>query len=107
MGEQQTAVLVGRSGKTYSYGVYALGTSWHKTGGNYAFAKRGVRWVWEPVYIGETDDLSTRLPNHEKWPCALWYQATHILARVNNDSVARLTEEADLRNSYYPPCNEQ
>ena len=99
-----TASWTGKSGKTYSYTVYGIGTDWHDVGGNYIFAKL-VSGRWAAVYIGETQSFKDRLPNHEQLPCVRRNGGTHIHAHINSDAQARLNEEADLLGNNQPPCN--
>ena len=59
----------GSSGKAYKYWIYKIGTQFKDEPGNYVFAKETSPKRWSPVYIGETDSLARRIPNHEKLPC--------------------------------------
>jgi hypothetical protein len=94
----------GKSGRMYAYEVYSINTDWKDVPGNYIFAKINGS-SWKPVYIGQTDSFSNRLPNHEKRPCAERNGATHIHAHVNRDNQSRLNEEQDLINNWNPVCN--
>jgi len=94
----------GKSGKMYAYEIIPVNASWNDVPGNYIFAKRNGS-SWMPVYIGQTDSFSDRLPNHEKRPCAGRNGATHIHAHVNKNDQSRLSEERDLIANWYPVCN--
>ncbi len=101
----QTVNWKGQSGSTYQYTVYGINSSWNKRPGNYIFAKVDGQ-VWRAVYVGQCDDFSNRLPNHEKRACAKKNGATHIHAHVNdNGEEVRKAEEADLVPALQPPCN--
>ena len=76
--------------------------------GNYVFAKQQANGTFTAIYIGETEDLGTRLADHERRPCAIKNGATHILVRANNGGEqARLREEAELIAHCKPVCNVQ
>ena len=103
----------GTSGKLYKYGIYTIGTELKAEAGNYIFAKKRPigeraplsREEWTPLYIGETEDLSTRFGNHHKKACTRKYGATHIYAHHNSSAPVRLAEEADLIEQWDPICN--
>ena len=97
----------GASGKTYKYYVYPFGHALLAEAGNYIFAKNaGNQWV--PLYIGETDNLDSRVSTHEKRDCVRQNGVTHIHAHLTpgNRSI-RLAEETDIRGNYNTPCNDQ
>lgn len=73
--------------------------------GNYMFVKQ-TNMGWVPVYIGESDDLRVRLPNHPEWQNARMHGATHIMAHTTPaGDGARKSEEADLISRWNPPLN--
>lgn len=46
-------------------------------GAVYIFARDdGTKWT--ALYIGQTEELGTRISGHEKWTCAREMGATHI-----------------------------
>lgn len=106
MAEAPTINWPGKSGKTYKYEIYPINTTFKAEAGNYIFAKETQSNQWTPIYIGETEDLSTRFDNHHKMDCIERQKATHIHAHLNSDKDARLTEEADLIAKWNPPCND-
>lgn len=95
----------GKSGKTYEYYVYPIGSNFKEESGNYIFCKLNAAGQWAPQYIGQTNNLNQRLGAHEKEACAKRNGATHIHARLNSTEAARLAEEKDLIQHYNPPCN--
>ena len=108
MGNAPSVTWPGKSGQKYEYSVYPLGTSFKEIPGNYIYAKKTQAGLWSPCYIGQTDNLSERLGNHEKEPCAKRQGATHIHVHGNgNGERTRKAEEADLIVNYKPPCNDQ
>ena len=97
----------GKSGKTYLYGIYPIGTSFVAKGGSYIFCKKNNANKWAPQYIGQTNDLNERLGDHEKEACAKRNGATHIHVRLNTTKANRLAEEKDLITNFKPSCNTQ
>jgi len=98
----------GKSGKSYTYHVYPIGTSLKADAGNYIYAKLNAKNQWAPLYIGETDDLDSRVATHEKRECVKRNGGTHIHAHLTDgDRSVRLAEETDIRNNFDTPCNEQ
>ena len=95
----------GASGKEYLYDIYPIGTNWNDEPGNYIFAGVFEPHKWTAIYIGETESFKDRLPNHNELPCIRRNGGTHIHARINRDSQARLNEEADLLANNKTPCN--
>ena len=95
----------GQSGVVYQYEVYPLNATFSAVPGNYIFARLEGN-QWRPLYIGESQDLSERISNHNEWPCVRRHGVTHIHAHVNNGGQAvRRAEEADLLARFSPPCN--
>lgn len=101
----ETVTLQGASGKVYSYWFYPLGTQLKAAGGNYAFAYRDRFGRWVILYVGQTNDLSSRFDDHHKLPLARYFGATHLLAHLNANELARLSEERDLIRQLAPRCN--
>src|SRR5689334_12125851 len=98
----------GVSGRSYRYWFYPIGHPLQPKPGNYIFAKVNQNNAWEPIYIGETDDLDTRVATHEKRERARLHGATHIHAHLSpSERSVRLDEETDLRNNFATPCNDQ
>jgi len=96
----------GASGRGYTY--YAIDTGLQSKPGNYVFAKRSQSGGWIPVYIGQTEDLESRLSGHEKLPCVKRNGGTHIHAHISSaDAKVRRAEEADLLAKHDPPCNKE
>ena len=98
----------GSSGKTYQYWIYKIGTPFKDEPGNYIFVKQTSPNKWSPIYIGETDSLARRIPNHEKLPCVERNGGTHICVHTSSSNeTARRSEESDLLNKWNPPCNRE
>lgn len=108
MTETTTINWPGLSGREYKHWIHPIGASFKEEPGNYIFAKQTTPGHWVPCYIGQTDNLSQRLGDHEKEACARRNGATHIHAHTTpgGESVRR-AEERDLILRWKPVCNEQ
>ena len=99
----------GASGTSYKFSVFDLRVQWNKVGGIYVMAQRtymagsSVR----ALYIGRTNDFSIRMPQHEKWPDALFYGANEVHAMVVSTAEVRSRIEEDLIVGQAPILNEQ
>lgn len=81
-------------------------TTWNAVAGLYIFAYyNGQHWI--AVYVGQTEDFSTRIPNHEKWDSARRLGATHIHAKVVPQAATRDTLEQRLIEYLQPVLNVQ
>jgi len=97
----------GTSGKKYKYWIYKIDTTFEAVAGNYVFARNIDQKYWQPVYIGQTSDLSERFDDHHKMPCIKQEEATHIHVHKSSDNEAeRLAEESDLVKKWNPICND-
>ena len=106
-----TIEFTGKSGKKYQFYVYELNTSFNKEGGNYVFTKRTTKQdgsgSHDIIYIGKTEDLSTRFQNHHKEDCISKHGANRICIRqVDSENERDLTEK-DLIKNYNSVCNDQ
>jgi hypothetical protein len=104
------APFSGTSG-SYEFEVYPLNTTFNAVGAVYVFTKRTVdasgRGTHALIYIGQTDSLADRIPNHEKLPCIRQYGANCICVHRDETEPSRLEKETDLRAAFRTPCNEQ
>lgn len=106
MANEGTILWSGKSGEKYSYWIYKIGYAFASSPGNYVFARETESKTYQPVYIGQTSDLSERFDNHHKMPCIKRNGATHICAHKNSSGeTARQDEESDLIENYNPVCN--
>ncbi|QQE10742.1 hypothetical protein JD969_14710 [Planctomycetota bacterium] len=100
----------GATGKSYTYYVHPiseLNTFNPNQAGNYIFAKLDTNNLWDPVYVGQTEDFKERFGDHEKLLCATRNGATHIHLHINNSAHDRIQEETDIRHNFTTPCNMQ
>jgi hypothetical protein len=75
---------------------------------NYIMVRREFDGRRTALYIGQSGDFSTRLPNHEKFAAAqrLGADELHLHFLANSPS-ERFRIETDLRNGHNPSLNEQ
>ena len=75
---------------------------------NYVFVRRDRYGDCLPIYIGETGDMRTRMPDHEKLPAAFDLGANEIHVHLLANSIAhRIAVETDLRRGHWTPLNWQ
>ena len=84
----------------------ATPSSIQNVAGNYMFV-RPTNNGWVPVYIGIADDLSSRIPFHDRWSDAAAAGATRVMGHTNSDAAKRSSEERDLIGYWNPPLNIQ
>lgn len=95
----------GFSFKVYSHFVYEWTHTFRQGPGNYILCSIDANDIWDPIYIGETCDLSKLFHNHPKMQCVMAVGATHIHAHTNKrGEQARLNEKQDLIYIYDPIC---
>jgi hypothetical protein len=110
MPKLSNVTFTGASGKAYNFEVYPIGTVFNDVGGVYAITKRYRNnqggYSHDVIYLGETEDLSTRFNNHHKADCFDQREANCICTHRDDNANSRLTKEADLIKRYTPPCND-
>jgi len=95
------------NGQTLEFTIYGTNPSgWNKVGGLYIFTYFDGQY-WRALYVGQAQDFSSRLPNHERLAEAIRRGATHIHAVVIPQAANRDTLEALLISHLQPPMNEQ
>lgn len=98
----------GSSGASYSFQIYPIETNFKALGAVYIFTKRTVangNGSHDFIYIGQTEDLSTRFDNHHKAACITKNGANCISVHLNSNESKRLEIETDLCRLHKPPCN--
>ncbi len=81
--------------------------NWNRAAGLYIFAHSTDASHWRAVYVGQTDDFSSRIPGHERWSEAARLGATHVHAAVVPQQANRDNLEKMLIQSLQPPLNVQ
>lgn len=94
------------NGQSQEFTIYDPSQNWNKVAGLYIFSYL-AQGAWYPLYIGQTDDFSSRLPNHERLPEAVRRGATHIHAAVVPQASNRDRLEAMLIQHLQSPMNTQ
>ena len=101
-----TIKWTGKTGQTYLYYIYRIGSSLKQVPGNYIFAKQIQPERWILIYGGETGDLSERFDDHHKMSCIKQNGATHIHAHASSPNASnRRVEEKDIIDRWNPICN--
>jgi predicted GIY-YIG superfamily endonuclease len=95
------------NGQELECNIYDTNTTWHSVAGLYIFAYRTDQTYWRALYVGQTDDFSSRIPSHERWNEAVRLEATHIHALVVPQAATRDKLEKMLIQTLQPPMNVQ
>lgn len=111
MAKIANATFSGHSGKEYSFQVYPTETTFKALGGVYVITKRKVgsdgKGHHTILYVGQTEDLSTRFDNHHKAECFRKYSANCTCVLLESGEQSRLDIETDLcRANRDAPCND-
>ncbi|MBU8920304.1 MAG: GIY-YIG nuclease family protein [Bacteroidales bacterium] len=94
-------------GEGHQFSIHPQDTNWNDIGGVYLFCAQSSPGNWTALYIGQTESLASRLPNHERWSEAFRFGATHIHVKVVTSESQRLALEESLLRKYKPPLNTQ
>ena len=109
MAKITTATFNGKTGK-YNFDVFPVETSFNAVGAVYIFTHLKVnpdgKGTHTLLYIGETESLKERIPNHEKWPCVKREDVNCICIHRDDNSTSRHAKEADLIAGNNTPCND-
>ncbi len=93
----------GQSGKEYSYFSYKMGGKLIKAPGNYILTTL-ENGFWIALYIGQTEDLSEELLNHDIGKNSK-NTTTHVHVHANHSRGQRLMEVEDLVTMQRPSAN--
>jgi hypothetical protein len=94
------------NGSSLDFDVYPENTKWNKAAGLYIFSYQDGQY-WRALYVGQTDDFSSRIPSHERFAEAGRKGATHIHALVVPLADNRDRWEEMLIRNLQPPMNAQ
>lgn len=97
--------LKGKSGNSYAFEKYILNTNFSAVGGLYLFSREADNTNYL-IYVGHTQDLSSRFTDHHKQDCINKNGGTHISVCAMSLETARLAAEKDILANYNFPCNE-
>ena len=105
MSKTGTIKLKGCSGKIYDFEVFPFGTNFNALGAIYFISKEDSN-NHEQIYLGITDDLSTRFNGHHKQYCFNKHRANCISVHLNESKAERESIEKDILCYYDFPCND-
>ena len=109
MGEIAQATL-SAGGEDYTFYVYSTDTSFEDVSAVYIFTKRTVshnKGIHSLLYVGETEELGSRIRGHEKWSCVNARGCNCICVHSVSGAQSRRTIEKAFRDEDSPPCNDQ
>jgi hypothetical protein len=86
---------------------FTTNTNWNRTVGLYIFAQSTDATRWRAINIGQTDDFSSRMPDHERWNEAARLGATHVHAAVVPLAANRERLDKMLIQNFQAPLNVQ
>lgn len=95
------------NGQHLEFDVYDRHQDWDVVAGLYIFSYQGATTSWHALYVGQTDDFSSRLPSHDRLNEAVQLGATHIHACVVPSQSNRDLWERQLIQNLQPPLNSQ
>jgi hypothetical protein len=68
------------NGYSLTFNIYSENRNWKQIAGLYIYAFLASSGSWIALYVGQTDDFSSRFPSREKLSEAIQLGATHIHA---------------------------
>ena len=111
MGKVGTVNWTGASRKIYSFDVYTMDTKFNEVECVYLYTKI-VNNIYQPIYVGQTSQLATRLDQHangdeDSEKCIQHSGATHLHVHMLKPESSRRSVENDLLKNYNWSCNMQ
>ena len=79
---------------------FPASTSWHRER-----SSRASDAQYEPLFVGETADLSAALKSHPRDECFQMYYGNVVGVLKESDDARRTSILADLLDGLAPPCN--
>ena len=98
----------GQSGKEYGYWIVVpeRGMRFVREAGNFIAARKLKSGIWEPLFVGQAEDLDAALPGLLEQPCIEAEHGTHLHVHPGpSDEQARLEEARDIIVLWSPVCN--
>ncbi len=105
-----TISYAGKSKNEYTFNLYPTGTKFSEIGAVYIVTKREEKdgkGLHTLLYVGKTEDLSTRFDDHHKQDCFDKRDANCIGVHQLATEKGRDSVEQDLIPELNPPCNDQ
>lgn len=100
-----TCVWCGESEAAYEYQVFSVESVFRDIGGNYIFCERDALGEWDPVYIGQSENLYDGLGDRALRDWMIENGATHIHAHLNRVAKKRNSEMEDIVRRFSPRLN--
>ncbi|MBI3159120.1 MAG: GIY-YIG nuclease family protein [Chloroflexi bacterium] len=106
MAKLGTINFTGKSGKSYAFEYWDFPGSWKAVAGIYIIGvfNRNENTI-RPIYVGQTDNLQSRLANHHRQSCFDGNGANVLCWLSEVVEASRLAVETDLVNGLDPTCN--
>ena len=93
----------------YTFDVYPVDADLNATGAVYVVARRRQAddgsFAYDPVYIGQTEDISKHLANHPRRACFREYDADVVCVFTDDEKTTRQEIETVLLQRHEAPCN--
>jgi hypothetical protein len=110
MAKVSTVAFQGKSSERYVFDVWRMDQPFKNVGAVYAVTRRyqneAGAYSHSVIYIGQTEDLSTRFGDHHKADCFSKSGANCICTHCDDEDDSRLSKEDDLVRYYKPRCND-
>lgn len=94
------------NGQSLEFNVLSKNDGWNPVSGLYIFAYQLQNGNWTAVYVGQTDNFSLRMPNHDRFGDAVQSGATHIHAKAVSSHQERDLWEKLLIQNLQPQLNQ-
>lgn len=103
--ENNIVYFAGVSYCMYPFTLYPFGMDLPDAGGVYVYTEVGYGF-YEPLYIGETDNLKTHIEDYDKWVCVSKHFVNSICVLLEDDPVKREQIVQELIGKQQPICND-
>ena len=109
MADLGSITFEGQSGTRYGFRAYTFDHPLRRVGAVYAVLhsvpKPGGGYVMNPLYFGQTGDITVRFEGHHRQQCFQRNDSNSIAFHVDEDEVSRRAKETDLIRRWDPQCN--
>jgi len=106
MATPPTLTIKGKSGTDYHFYMYKLPVIFSDSGGIYIYTIELPTGFHQYVYIGITNNLSTRFDNHHKANEIAKEGATHLSILWESNEAKRIEIEKDILGAISTLCND-
>lgn len=102
--------IAGGSGEELEFLAYSWDADFAPVGAVYmitkCISKPDGSLQHEPIYVGQTNDLSTHFDSHYKTECLARYGGNCVCVLTIGDEELRLQVASDITGAYQPVCND-